>query len=174
MTSTGSAVDLSNRKTSYVYQDGTLVTYPGHSPVLTKEEADALSIDVVMGSADGWDPRVYTEQAAAPENVKLVGTTLSWDDNNYVLCWAVCKDGNVIAFTTEPTYTVSDTSATYSVRAANEMGGLSEASEANTSSGIINVETNDAKEDVIYNLQGIRMKNATKGIFIINGKKVLK
>jgi hypothetical protein len=37
------------------------------------------------------------------------------------------KDGNVIAFTTEPTYTVDDATVEWSVRAANEMGGLGEA-----------------------------------------------
>lgn len=40
--------------------------------------------------------------------------------------------------------------------------------------GIKRVETNDdSKADVIYDLQGRRVANATKGVYIINGKKVL-
>jgi hypothetical protein len=52
------------------------------------------------------------------------GTQLTWDDSNYALLWAVCKNGQIIDFTTEPAYTITE-EGVYSVRAANEMGGLS-------------------------------------------------
>ncbi len=166
MTATGSVVDLSGRKTKYIYNNGDLVLEPKHSPILTKEEADALSIDNVMGGTDGWDPRVVTEQAEAPANVKLEGTTLSWDYNDYVLCWAICKDGAVIDFTTENKYTVSDTSGKYSVRAANEKGGLGEAAEANSSSGIEEIITNDVVNTTYYNTAGSRVDAKAKGVII--------
>ena len=166
MTATGSVVDLSGRKTKYIYNNGDLVLEPKHSPILTKEEADALSIDNVMGGTDGWDPRVVTEQAEAPANVKLEGTTLSWDNNDYVLCWAICKDGAVIDFTTENKYTVSDTSGKYSVRAANEKGGLGEAAEANSSSGIEEMVTNDVVNTTYYNTAGSRVDAKAKGVII--------
>ena len=166
MTATGSAVDLSGRKTKYIYNNGDLVLEPKHSPILTKEEADALSIDNVMGGTDGWDPRVVTEQAEAPANVKLEGTTLSWDNNDYVLCWAICKDGAVIDFTTENKYTVSDTSGKYSVRAANEKGGLGEAAEANSSSGIEEIKANDVVNTTYYNTAGSRVDAKAKGVII--------
>lgn len=42
------------------------------------------------------------------------------------------------------------------------------------STGINDVNVNDTKkETVIYNLQGMRVNNAVKGIYIINGKKVV-
>ena len=167
MTSSGSIVDLSGRKTKYIYNEGALVKEAGHSPVLTKEEADALSIDIVMGGTDNWDPRVATEQADAPENVKLTGTSLTWDDNDYVLCWAICKDGAVIDFTTTNSYTVTDTNAKYSVRAANEKGGLSEATEANSSSGIEEVVTNqEVVKTTYYNTAGCQVNAKTKGVII--------
>ena len=167
MTSSGSIVDLSGRKTKYIYNEGALVKEAGHSPVLTKEEADALSIDIVMGGTDGWDPRVATEQADAPENVKLTGTSLTWDDNDYVLCWAICKDGAVIDFTTTNSYTVTDANAKYSVRAANEKGGLSEATEANSSTGIEEVVTDhEVVKTTYYNTAGCQVNAKTKGVII--------
>ena len=167
MTSSGSIVDLSGRKTKYIYNEGALVKEAGHSPVLTKEEADALSIDIVMGGTDNWDPRVATEQADAPENVKLTGTSLTWDDNDYVLCWAICKDGAVIDFTTTNSYTVTDANAKYSVRAANEAGGLGEASEANSSTGIEEVVTDqEVVKTTYYNTAGCRVNAKTKGVII--------
>lgn len=167
MTSSGIIVDLSGRKTKYIYNEGALVKEAGHSPVLTKEEADALSIDIVMGGTDNWDPRVATEQADAPENVKLTGTSLTWDDNDYVLCWAICKDGAVIDFTTTNSYTVTDANAKYSVRAANEAGGLGEASEANSSTGIEEVVSDhEVVKTTYYNTAGCRVNAKTKGVII--------
>ena len=121
MTSSGSTVDLSGRKT--VFGDG-----HANNPVLTEDEANAaLDMAAMFGE---WEPMLYTEQAPVPENVRLVGTTLSWNDSDYALLWAICKEGKVVDFTDEPTFEVDDATATWSVRAANEMGGLSEATEA--------------------------------------------
>ena len=95
-----------------------------------------MTIAKVMGGSDGWDPVAVAEQASAPTNVVLNGGTLTWDDNNYVICWAIVKNGRVVDFTDHPSYIVDDTSAAYAVRAANEMGGLGEATEAQSLEGI--------------------------------------
>ena len=121
MTESGSEIDLSGRKTIFA---GT----HENNPVLTDEEADeALEMSNMFGE---WNPTYYTEQAPQPSGVQLVGNTLTWHDFGYELLWAICKDGKVVDFTIEPTYTVDDATATWSVRAANEMGGLSIATEA--------------------------------------------
>ena len=115
----GVAIDLSSRKT--IFAD----THE-NNPVLTAEEAAAYSD---MGAMFGdWQPTLATEQAPVPANVAASGAVLTWDDSNYALLWAVCKDGNIIAFTDEPTYTATE-AGSYTIRAANEMGGLSLASE---------------------------------------------
>ena len=56
------------------------------------------------------------------------------------------------------------------------MGGLSEAVEAENVTGIESASTGIASkaDDAVYNLQGIRIKVPTKGVFIINGKKMAK
>lgn len=114
------SVDLSSRKLTF---DGGAQT----SAVLTESQVEELSIANVMGGDDDWDPTLLTEQAPVPQNVKQTGKKLTWDDSNYALLWAVVKDGKVVDFTTEPAYTLTETGE-YAVRAANEMGGLSEVS----------------------------------------------
>jgi len=154
MTSTGTPIDLSGRKT--VFAD----THK-NNPVLTTEEAAEYTIENVMGQGDNWDPTSYTEQASAPENVVINGSTITWDDNNYVFCWAVCKNGDVVGFTKVPSYDVDDATATWSVRAANEMGGLGVATEASDAAGINEIS---GKAEIVntkyYTIDGIQVPAA--------------
>lgn len=176
-TATGTAVDLSERKQvydAYDKKDGDTYTNrrneTAESPILTAEEAAAYTIETVMGGDDDWDPTAATEQASAPSNVKLNGTTLAWDNNDYALLWAVCKNGKVVDFTIKPTYLVDDASATWSVRAANEMGGLSEATVVGQGTGIRNIASaTDAAaiKTTIYAADGTQLSNLQKGINII-------
>lgn len=175
-TATGTAVDLSERKQvydAYDKKDGDTYTNrrneTAESPILTAEEAAAYTIETVMGQDDDWDPTAATEQASAPSNVKLNGTTLAWDNNDYALLWAVCKNGKVVDFTIKPTYLVDDASATWSVRAANEMGGLSEAT-AVLGTGIRNITSATEAaviKTAIYAADGTQLSNLQKGINII-------
>lgn len=160
MTASGTVINLDNRKKTF--GDG-----HENNPVLTAAEAAGLTVQNVMGGGDDWDPTSATEQASAPKNVSLDGTTLTWDASDYVLCWAVCKDGKVIGFTTEPSYTVDDPAATYSVRAANEMGGLGEATEAGIADGIATATDATATgKAAYYNLGGVKTDSQQKGITI--------
>ena len=95
-----------------------------YETILTKEQADAFAYEKLFTT---WDPRSLAAQAPMPNFVKLEGTTLTWSENNADKMWAVLKNGNVVAFTTTASYTIDDADAQYAVRAANKMGGLSEA-----------------------------------------------
>lgn len=159
-TATGTTIDLSNRKKTF--GDG-----HANNPVLTKEEADFYTISNVMGSTDNWDPTSYTEQASAPEEVTISEGKLSWTDSQYVLLWAVCKDGNVVDFTTEPSYDKADNTAKWSVRAANEMGGLSEATEAKNATAVKEVNNSlSVVSTVCYGLDGQRVSASSAGVAI--------
>lgn len=176
-TSTGSVVDLKDRKKVYdAYDSKDGDNYVNRrnetagDPILTAEEAATYTIETVMGQDDDWDPTAATEQASAPNNVKLNGRTLAWDNNDYALLWAVCKNGKVVDFTIKPTYLVDDASATWSVRAANEMGGLSEATAAVLSTGIYNIASaTDAAviKTAIFAADGTQLSNLQKGINIV-------
>lgn len=176
-TSTGSVVDLKDRKKVYdAYDSKDGDNYVNRrnetagDPILTAEEAATYTIETVMGQDDDWDPTAATEQASAPTNVKLNGTTLAWDNNDYALLWAVCKNGKVVDFTITPSYIIDDASATWSVRAANEMGGLSEATVVGQGTGIRNITSaTDAAviKTAIYAADGTQLSNLQKGINII-------
>lgn len=164
-TAAGAAIDLSSR--------ATIINGSANNPVLT--DAEAMEIGNMANTFGEWQPQLDTEQAPVPTNVMLTDATLTWTDSNYALLWAIVKDGKVVDFTTKPTYTVTE-EGTYAVRAANEMGGLSEASEGVEFTAIADVINSIDKAKAgktIYNLQGVRVKKAQKGLYIINGKKTL-
>ena len=176
-TSTGSVVDLKDRKKVYdAYDSKDGDNYVNRrnetteSPILTAEEAATFTLETVMGQDDDWDPTAATEQASAPTNVKLNGTTLTWDNNDYALLWAICKNGKVVNFTITPSYIVDDASATWGVRAANEMGGLSEATTIGQGTGIRNITSATEAaviKTAIYAADGTQLSNLQKGINII-------
>ncbi len=156
----GNVIDLSNRKLTF--EGGSQA-----SAVLSEEQVAELSIANVMGGNDGWNPQLATEQAPTPANVTLSGNNLSWTGSDYVLCWAVCKDGKVVAFTTTPEFTVDDTSASYSVRAANEMGGLGEEAVANGETSINEVSnTEDIASTRYFNTAGMEVGSNAKGVIL--------
>lgn len=159
----GTTLDLSGRRTSWTDKEN---NKHSNDPILTLDDVQAMSLHNVMGQDDDWDPTALTEQASAPSGVKLAGTNLTWDNSNYVFCWAVCKNGKVVGFTTEPTYTVDDVTATWTVRAANEMGGLSESS-ATATTGIKNVGTDSQVASVRYfDLKGMQTSANARGTVI--------
>ena len=177
-TSTGSVIDLSGRKKTF--GDGHT-----NNPVLTAEEAlEYSNKDKMFGD---WNPQLMTESAPMVTDVKLVGTILSWTGNSYSLLYAICKNGEIIAYTKDTTFDLStlsseeagsrrggEESVVYSVRAANEMGGLGEAAEAVVATGIEEIAPATTTADgKVYNLQGIRVDKAQKGLYIINGRKVV-
>ncbi|MBO4892992.1 MAG: InlB B-repeat-containing protein [Prevotella sp.] len=99
--------------------------------ILTADQAASYTYDMMFKNniEKQWDPAALTAQVAAPANVKLAGTKLTWSANKDVDTWLVLKDGEFIGIANAPEYTVDDASATYAVCAANKMGGLSEATQ---------------------------------------------
>ena len=88
-------------------------------------------------------------------------------------------NGKIIGFTLDNSYDLTSAAAVaaqdandaeaivYAVRAANEMGGLSEAVIASDDSAISSVTADSEVVDTVwYNLQGIRVAPATKGILV--------
>ncbi len=129
--SLGTSVDVSMRKSSYTYNS---VTTPVSPQVLTTEQAATYTIDNVLGGNDAWQPQQSTDQVAAPI-IRGVIRAINWDDNDYVLCWGIFKDGNFVQFVTSNSYTIPNDvtiGSVYTVRAANEMGGLSTVSNSYT------------------------------------------
>jgi lysophospholipase L1-like esterase len=162
--------------------------------IVIPTELSITPATVDMG--EGYLGKTAMKEATVP-GAPASGCTLTWDDSNYTLLWAVCKDGSIYAFTTEPTFTAT-VSGTYTVRAANEMGGLSAASESVTVSedmitGIKDIDglrIDNLQFDAVYDLQGRKIENRKlvngqlsngqlsnsklkRGLYIIDGHKVM-
>lgn len=159
VTPSGTPLDLSNRKR--IFAD----TYE-NDPILTKEEADQMTLAAVMGQDDDWDPTEATEQASAPVDAVISGNVITWADSNYALLWAVSRDGEIIGFTTVPSFTVDSAEGLYTVRAANEMGGLGEAAVVSPASSITDVTVVAPVATRYYNLQGVPVASDDRGALI--------
>lgn len=112
----GNKIDLSTRKNSPTSTN----TY---TPVLTDAEAAEFTAHNVIGGNDAWDAAAYTQQTAAPAYFSADVAKLTWQKVDGALCYAIFKDGKYVANTTACEYTATE-EGTYTVRAANEMGGL--------------------------------------------------
>lgn len=96
--------------------------------LLSDDEADKYDIDKVF---PGWHPDVRA-QLIDPPVVQIKGRgTIYWDDVPDACLYAVCKNRDVVAFTTVPHYNVPRGTAEgscYSIRCANFYGGLGDSS----------------------------------------------
>ena len=89
--------------------------------------------------------------------------------------YVIFKDGEYLANTTETTYTVAE-DGVYTIRTANEMGGLSKDETRVTvgANALEKVKAEDAQNGkVFYNLSGQKVNDSYKGIVIVNGKKLV-
>ena len=170
-TESGAPVDCSTRKTSFKSNDVMVpVTY---DPVLTAEEAAKFTVENVLSGDDGWQPQLLTEQALIP-NVTAENGILTWNASDYVFCYAICKNGKIVAFTNDNTWAIPADATDedyFSVRAANNMGGLCPASVAvnkNGATGIIGiVAEGEVLSTEIFNANGVQQNKLQQGLNIV-------
>lgn len=180
-TNTGSIVDLSNRKTNYSGTAGSITL----DPKLTTTQAASYTIDNVVGGLDAWQPKLFTDQITAPVVVSN-GTALTWNDNNFVLGWAVIKDGVFVNFVTTNSYAIPNgtTTGKYTVRAANSMGGLGLASNevdlgtlgvTENSGGLgVKVYPNPMQNNQFFVTVPSSLQNTTIELYGTDGKQIMK
>lgn len=150
-------------------KDNTKNTY---ETILTAAEAAGYALDKVFTD---WTPDALAAQVTMP-TVKKVATTVTWTAAEGAKAYAIFADGKLAAIVdgTATSYELAQEATTVEVRAANEMGGFGVAAVAGVGDGINEISSNANEKEVIYNMQGIRVNKATKGLYIINGKKVIK
>ncbi len=166
MNSAGSAISLSGR--SIAACNG---ADSSDDPVLTAEQAATYTIANAVGNDGTWDPASLTAQETV-ENLQASIGKLTWDANDYAICWVVFKDGVYFDNVLTNSITITD-DATYTVRAANEMGGLGEPSTiVYNATAIKNISVDDAAAPM-YNAAGQRVNSSYRGIVIMNGKKFM-
>lgn len=133
----GNLMDISGRKSSYSYtaSDGTTVTGVAKNRI-TDAEATKYTYDNIISQTDNWNPRAYFEPVSAPTNLTVTNSVLNWTKSDYAICYVVLRDTTVIGFSKDNSFTdltsTKGMSYTYTVKAVNEYGSLSAASNAVT------------------------------------------
>ena len=127
----GALVDLSTRSLR--------ASSPGagsYAPVMTPTEADEYTVHNALGGTDGYDPTIYTAQVSMEgANLTSVDRSLSWDGQSEALCYFIFRktdsgSDELFAITADTSYELDDAQIgrTFTVRAANQRGGLGEPS----------------------------------------------
>lgn len=121
-----------------------------------------------------WDPAKFTAQIAAPEDARYDNGVITWTAVDGATIYALFMNNTFLTMTNETSYNVevNPDLDRLSIRSANAMGGFGPKAHVAGTTGIQTVKRN-ADNDIIYNLQGVRVKKPGKGIYIINGKKTI-
>lgn len=184
MDADGQPVDLNNRRTTYKVDDDKLAageTSPvTRQAVLSAEEAARYTYEAVTTGDDDWNPRKFFEAVEAPADVAYADGKLTWKAAPYAICYLVIDaEGNVVGMTKDTAYATA-TAGTYTLQSVNEYGSLGETAtfevtEAMTTGikSVVGAQSVVNGSNVIYNLAGQRVAQPVKGLYIINGKKIM-
>ena len=145
--------------------------------ILTISQAAEFSYEKMFSAnADKkWDPAKLTMQVAAPADANYAGGSVTWTAVEGAIAYALFQNDALITITDGTSYNIDVNPDLYrlTIRSANAQGGFGPEAHVAGTTGIQEVKRTMTKENVIYNLQGVRVKNPGKGIYIINGKKTV-
>ncbi len=116
-------ISTTERRTQFKNENDTPITVR-YKTDLTTDEASQYDIDNVF---PGWHPNQRAASVEPPVLMIKGRNEIYWEDVPGAYCYAICKNRDVVAFTTEPHYTVPRGIAEgscYSIRCANYYGGL--------------------------------------------------
>lgn len=133
-----------------------------YNTIITAEKAAEFSLDKVFTN---WKPDDLASQTTATA-ATLSNDKLSWTGDAQM--YLVAKDGKFFALTTEKSVNLNGEKGTFTVRAANQMGGFG-ATTNSVSTGIRNITSATAAviKTAIYAADGTQLSNLQKGINII-------
>lgn len=148
---------------------------------LTAEQAANYAPDKFFTS---WTPATAAAQFDAPTDATLKDGTITWTAVEGAAGYAIFANDELLGITETTSYTITeaagarraDGEVVYTIRTVNAMGGFGEARTVTDVTAISKVKADekiDWNTQVVYDLQGRRVKNASKGVFIINGHKVI-
>ena len=134
-----------------------------YNTIITAEKAAEFSLDKVFTN---WKPADLASQTTATA-ATLSNDKLSWTGDAQM--YLVAKDGKFFALTTEKSVNLNGEKGSFTVRAANQMGGFG-ATANSVSTGIHNIASaTDAAviKTTIFAADGTQLSNLQKGINII-------
>lgn len=130
--------------------------------ILTADKAAAYSLKNIFGE---WEPDKLSVQQTVSTTSEADGK-LAWEGDAQM--YMVLKDGKFFAMTAEKSLNIAGTPGTWSVRAANEMGGFGKMTSVVT--GIKNIAAADEAATVstaIFSVSGAQQNSLQKGINIV-------
>ena len=133
-----------------------------YNTIITAEKAAEFSLDKVFSN---WKPADLAAQKSASAATESNGK-LAWEGDGQM--YIVLKDGKFFAMTAEKSLDIAGTTGTWSVRAANEMGGFGKMTSVVT--GIKNIAAADEAATVstaIFSVSGAQQNSLQKGINIV-------
>lgn len=133
-----------------------------YNTIITAEKAAEFNLNKVFTN---WKPADLASQTTATA-ATLGNDKLSWTGDAQM--YLVAKDGKFFALTTEKSVNLNGEKGTFTVRAANQMGGFG-ATTNSVSTGIRNIVAATAAviKTAIYAADGTQLSNLQKGINII-------
>ena len=142
--------------------------------ILSAEQAAGYALDKVFTD---WHPADYTIQLEAPDAEYANGNVTWTPADDGAIAYMIEKNGEFVGITTQSSYAIEIDAANdkLTIRSANMRGGFGPAKQvAGTATSVKAVNAAiERGEQVIYNLSGQRVNKATKGLYIVNGKKVV-
>ena len=133
-----------------------------YNTIITAEKAAEFSLDKVFSN---WKPADLAAQKSASAATESNGK-LAWEGDGQM--YIVLKDGKFFAMTAEKSLDIAGATGTWSVRAANEMGGFGKMTSVVT--GIKNIAAADEAATVstaIFSISGAQQNSLQKGINIV-------
>lgn len=133
-----------------------------YNTIITAEKAAEFNLNKVFTN---WKPADLASQTTATA-ATLGNDKLSWTGDAQM--YLVAKDGKFFALTTEKSVNLNGEKGTFTIRAANQMGGFG-ATTNSVSTGIRNITSATAAviKTAIYAADGTQLSNLQKGINII-------
>ncbi|MBR4897928.1 MAG: hypothetical protein IKZ48_03980 [Prevotella sp.] len=145
--------------------------------ILDATALETYSIQNVLGE---WAATAQesVKQVEAPADGQYKNGMVTWSAVDGASAYALFKNGELAGIVSDATYFEIEATENdeVTIRSANARGGFGAAAEvALVATGICEtIHAEMAVPERIYNLNGMRVQKADKGLYIINGKKVMK
>lgn len=128
--------------------------------VLSETKAAAYAYDKMYTD---WDPRALSAQLATAKATVSDGT-LTWEPVTGATAYAVFKNNVFQAIVTQPSFADADDTSTWSVRAANPMGGFGEPIRASVVNAVAEISTDRVVSTSYYSMNGTKLSRLQQGV----------
>ena len=153
--------------------EGNVVTPESNEQTFTKDKlsytynttlnADSVARYAIDKVFPDWAPKTLAEQAVMG-TLTRTDNTLSWEAVDNAPAYAVFADGKLVGIVSGTSITADPNVKTYSVKAANLMGGFGEAATATISTAIRSINNENVVTTQYFSVNGMHLSQPQRGI----------